>query len=32
VTDFGPESRAEALRVFTSIFDPDGEVDVALRE
>jgi hypothetical protein len=30
VTDFGPASREEALRIFTSIFDPGGEVDVAL--
>jgi hypothetical protein len=30
VTDFGPASRAEALRVFMSIFDPGGEVEVAL--
>jgi hypothetical protein len=30
VTDFGPASRAEALRIFMSIFDPGGEVDVAL--
>ena len=31
VNDFGRESRVEALRIFTSIFDPGGEVDVALR-
>jgi spectinomycin phosphotransferase len=31
VTDFGRDSRAEAMRIFTSIFDPGGEVDVALR-
>jgi spectinomycin phosphotransferase len=31
VTDLGPESRAEALRIFMSIFDPGGEVEVALR-
>jgi spectinomycin phosphotransferase len=30
VTDFGPASRAEALRIFMSIFDPGGEVEVAL--
>jgi spectinomycin phosphotransferase len=30
VTDFGPASREEALRIFTSIFDPGGEIDVAL--
>jgi spectinomycin phosphotransferase len=30
MTDFGPASRAEALRIFTSIFDPGGEVEVAL--
>ena len=30
VNDFGPESRAEALRIFISMFDPGGEVDVAL--
>jgi spectinomycin phosphotransferase len=30
VTDFGPASRAEALRIFDSIFDPGGEVEVAL--
>jgi spectinomycin phosphotransferase len=29
--DIGPESRAYALKVFLSIFDPDGEAEVAWR-
>ena len=30
-SDVGPESRAVALRIFLGLFDPDGEVEIALR-
>jgi spectinomycin phosphotransferase len=29
-SDVGPESRAVALRIFLGLFDPNGEVEIAL--